>query len=145
LELLVQPENGPLSVVQRMRERIAKIKEDPGRALFSDFKGTSPGGITVSVDLLGRLKRVELRPGTLYEGGELWLINEIMAAYQAAVQAANYLEFDQAQFAKELNEIPALKATLEGEATQRDTARRQATARRNDDDDFGREGILRRP
>lgn len=140
----MQPETDPLSVAQRMRDRIAKIRDDPARAFFSDFKATSAGGITVSVDLLGRLKRVELRPGTLYEGGEPWLVNEIMSAYQAAVQAANYLEFDQAQFAKELNEVPALKAKLETEATQRDTTARQTRARRDNDDDFGQGGILRR-
>ncbi len=140
----MQPENDPLSVAQRMKERIAKIKEDPGRALFSDFKGTSPGGVTVSVDLLGRLKRVELRPGMLYEGAEPWLINEIMAGYAAAVQAANYLEFDTAEFARELNDAPALKAKLEADAHQHDEPRRQAAARPNDDEYFDQGSYMRR-
>ena len=137
-ELTVHPENDPLSVAQRMKERIAKIKEDPGRALFSDFKATSVGGVTVSVDLLGRLKRVQLRPGMLYEGAEPWLIEEIMSAYGAAVTAANYLEFDSAEFARELDEAPGLKARLEATSSSADRSSRDR------DEFFEQETFLRR-
>ncbi|HET9142705.1 YbaB/EbfC family DNA-binding protein [Actinophytocola sp.] len=140
----MQPETDPLSIAQRMKDRIAKIKEDPGRALFSDFTGTSRGGVSVSVDLLGRLKRVDLRPGTLYEGGELWLISEIMAAYTAAVTAANYLEFDTAQLARELDEAPALKARIEADTRQREQPRRPAATRPTDDEYFDQGSIMRR-
>ena len=149
----MHPENDPLSVAQRMKERIAKIKEDPGRALFSDFKATSLGGVTVSVDLLGRLKRVQLRPGMLYEGAEPWLIEEIMSAYAAAVKAANYLEFDTAEFARELNEAHELKPRLEaafgpepgleGRSSRREQPRPRA-ARRDEDEFFEQESFMRR-
>ena len=143
----MQPENDALSVAQRMKERIAKIKEDPGRALFSDFKGTSLGGVTVSVDLLGRLKRVELRPGILYEGAEPWLIEEIMSAYGSAVKAANYLDFDTAEFARELNEAPELKARIEGglENTSPPPAQpRRPAAPRDEDEFFEQDSFMRR-
>lgn len=146
----MHPEDDPLSVAQRMKERIAKIKEDPGRALFSDFKATSPGGVTVSVDLLGRLKRIQLRHGMLYEGAEPWLVHEIMSAYAAAVKAANYLEFDSAEFARELNEAPELKAMLEATSgpEPRDRSRRQAQPRRRTapdrDEFFEQDSIMRR-
>lgn len=132
----MQTEHDALSVAQRMRERIAKIKEDPGRALFSDFKGTSHGGVTVSVDLLGRLKRIELLPGTLYENGEPWLMTEIMDAYQKAVTAANYLEFDSAELARELNEAPALKAKIEHDTRDREEQRPQPRGQAADDDEY---------
>jgi hypothetical protein len=140
----VQPENDPLSVAQRMKERIAKIKEDPGRALFSEFKGTSPGGVTVSVDLLGRLKRIELSPGTLYEGGEPWLMTDIMTAYTAAVTAANYLEFDTAELARELDGAPALKARIEADTRQREQPRRPRGASLTGDEFFEQDSFMRR-
>lgn len=132
----MQTEHDALSVAQRMRERIAKIKEDPGRALFSDFKGTSCGGVTVSVDLLGRLKRIELLPGTLYENGEPWLMTEIMDAYHQAVTAANYLEFDSAELARELNEAPALKAKIERDTREREEQNPRSGVAASDDDEY---------
>ena len=140
----MQPETDPLSVAQRMKERIAKIKADPGRALFSEFKGTSPGGVAVSVDLLGRLKRLELQPGTLFEGGEPWLMAEIMTAYTAAVTAANYLEFDTAELARELNDAPALKARIEADTRQRQQPHRPPGASRTGDEFFEQDSFMRR-
>lgn len=64
---------------EAMKERITQIKSDPEKALFSDFKGTTPSGaVTVWVDLLGRFKRITFKPGILHEGGEPWLTNEIL-------------------------------------------------------------------
>jgi hypothetical protein len=43
-----------------MKARLDKIRADPERALFSDYKGLSPSGaVTVRVDLLGRLQRFD--------------------------------------------------------------------------------------
>lgn len=147
-------ENDPLAAAYRMKERIAKIKEDPGRALFSDFTGRSPGGVTASVDLLGRLKRIEIRPGALYEGAEPWLIEEIMAAYREAVRAANYLDFDTAELARELDQAPALQERLRQDGLRQDGPQqdrqerrepeRVRPARTDDDDDVDQGGFLQR-
>jgi hypothetical protein len=100
--------------------------------------------LIVSVDLLGRLKRLELRPGTLFEGGEPWLMTEIMATYTAAVTAANYLEFDTAELARELDTAPALKARIEADTRQREQPRRPRGASLTGDEFFEQDSLMRR-
>lgn len=135
----MDPRRDYVGEAETMKERIAHIKSDPERALFSDFKGTAPSGAaTVWVDLLGRLKRITFKPGILYEGGEPWLINEIMVAYQEAAKAANFLDFNLAEFARELNEAPALKQRMENEENERRRQREQSA--KQDDDTYYEEG-----
>lgn len=122
-----------------MKSRLGKIKENPELALFSEFKGSSRGGaVTVSVDLLGRLKRVHIKPGTLYEGAEQWLTDEISSACEAARKAANFLDFDVAEFAAELENTPALKKKVEQNIAERAPASRRERERRQpvDDDEW---------
>lgn len=59
------------------------------------------------------------------------------------IAAANYLEFDTAEFARELNEAPALKAKLEADTRQRDESRQQ-TAPRAGDEFFEQDSFMRR-
>jgi DNA-binding protein YbaB len=140
---MVNPERDYASEAEVMKARLEKIKSDPERALFSDFKGiSSSGAVTVRVDLLGRLKRVEFNRGTLYEGGEPWLMEEIMAAYRQAVQAANFLNFDLADLAKELDQAPALKARMDNAENER-TRGRAAVDDRDDDTYYDKGGFLR--
>jgi DNA-binding protein YbaB len=133
----------PTEVAEMMKSRLGKIKENPELALFSEFKGVSPSGsVTVSVDLLGRLKRVHISPGTLYEGAEQWLTDEIAGAYRSAQKAANFLDFDAAEFAAELENTPALKAQVEHNIAERAPAsERERTRRRPPDDDQWFEGF----
>jgi DNA-binding protein YbaB len=132
---MVDPQHDYTEAAEVMKDRLEKIRSDPERALFSDFKGHSPHGtVTARVDLLGRLKRVEFQPHTLSEGGEQQLMDDIMAAYQQAVQAANFLNFDLAELAQELDTTPALKARM----AAKPAARPQANDR--DDDTYYNEG-----
>lgn len=131
----VDPQHDYAAETEKMKERITQIKSDPERALFSDFKGTAPSGaVTAWVDLLGRLKRITFKPGVLYEGGEPWLTNEIMLAYQDAAKAANFLDFNLAEFARELNEAPALKQRMDNEENERSRQRGQSA--QQDDDTY---------
>jgi DNA-binding protein YbaB len=132
---VTEPANDPTETAEQLKGRLGKIKENPELALFSEFKGTSRGGgVTVSVDMLGRFKRVHLAPGVLYEGGEQWLTNEIATAAKAAQKAATVLDFDVAELAAELNDAPALKGRVEHLAEERHTDR--ARRRPQNDDDW---------
>ncbi|GHG14172.1 hypothetical protein GCM10017567_34810 [Amycolatopsis bullii] len=133
------PEPGvdPAQTAEQMKSRLGKIKENPELALFSEFKGTSRGGgVTVSVDMLGRFKRVHLAPGVLHEGGEQWLTEEIATAATAARKAATLLDFDVAELATELENAPALKARVERTATEQQTERDRRRRGPEDDDEF---------
>ncbi|MEQ0564892.1 YbaB/EbfC family nucleoid-associated protein [Amycolatopsis sp. NEAU-NG30] len=132
---MTEPENDPAQTAEQLKSKLGKIKENPELALFSEFKGTSRGGgVTVSVDMLGRFKRIHLAPGVLYEGGEQWLTDEIASAAKSAQQAATVLDFDVAELAAELNNAPALKGRVEHIAEERSTER--ARRRPQDDDDW---------
>lgn len=133
------PDPEGFEAAELMKSRLAKIKENPELALFSEFKGVSRGGaVTVSVDLLGRFKRVHIAPGTLYEGAEPWLIDEIADAYKAAQKAANFLNFDVAELAAELENTPTLKRGIESKIAEREpvTERERQRRRPPDDDEF---------
>lgn len=115
------------------REKLEKIKQDPHRALFSEFTGTSPSGaVSVQVDLLGRFKHVRIRPGTLREGDESWLEGEIGAAHAEARRAADFLDFNLAELASELEDTPNLRRHVQEHEQQRE----QPPAPRRDDDYF---------
>jgi DNA-binding protein YbaB len=133
------PESDAFETAELMKNRLNKIKENPERALFSVFKGTSrSGSVTATVDLMGRLKNIHLAPNTLYEGGEQWLSEEIASAYQEAQRAASFLDFDLADLAAELENTPNLRRRVEESVArqQSDTERERARRRPSDDDDW---------
>ena len=104
----------PQEMVVQAQQRFAKIRRDPEQALFSHFKGVSPSGsVTVWVDLMGKLTRLQLAPNTLYEGAESRLAEEIMAAYGAAKRAADILDFSMADLIRELDDALALKQRVQ--------------------------------
>lgn len=116
------------------KDKLDKIRQDPQRALFSDYTEESPdGAVTVRVDLIGRLKDIDIQPNTIREGNESWLVSEIQAAYQAAQKAADYLNFDLAEFARELENAPTLQRQLTRESQ---TTRDRTTDDRDDDEYF---------
>ncbi|NIJ10075.1 DNA-binding protein YbaB [Saccharomonospora amisosensis] len=132
--------------VAQLKARLAKIKQNPTEALFSEYKGTSrTGAVTVWVDLLGRHRRLHIAPGTVRDGDEQWLTEEINSAYEAASRAATFLDFDVAEFAQELRDVAALRQqtaapseTPQAPGTSGDVARRgrsQAEGRRGQGDD----------
>ncbi len=117
-----------------MKDRLHKIKQDPERALFSEFKGVSRTGVvTAWVDMLGRQKRVHIAPGTVREGDEQWLTEEINSACEQAREAATLLDFDLAELARELEETPELRGRI-AEATE--TPRESRPQRGPSDDDW---------
>lgn len=123
----------PQEMVAQAQERFAKIRRDPEKALFSEYKGVSPtGAVTVWVDMMGKLVRVHLAPNTMYEGGEPWLTTEIMAAHEAAKRAAETLDFSMADLVQELDNALQLKQRI---TAAPETATERTTARRPDDDD----------
>jgi DNA-binding protein YbaB len=125
----------PYENAQLMKDRLGKIKENPELALFSEFKGTSrTGAVTVSVDMLGRLKRVHIEPNSLYEGAEPWLIQEIAAAAEAARKAATLLDFDAAELAEELEQTPTVRQKVANKIEER-AAGNEATRDRDDSPD----------
>lgn len=128
------------------KERLARIKRDPERALFSDFKGVSPGGVvTVWVDVLGRMSRIHFAPNSLREGAEPWLIDEVMSAYSSARSSADLLDFDVAELARELDGALRLRDEVTSKpAPRRREPERSGRSRRDDDDDwFGQQSVLR--
>lgn len=132
--------------VEQAKERLERIKRDPERVLFSDFKGVSrSGAATVWVDMLGRMKRIHIPPHTLYEGAEPWLIGEIMSAYSAAQRSADFVDFDFAEFAQELDNALSLKDKImpRMESAECSEKRRARSGRDDDDDWFDQESILR--
>lgn len=133
---MTDPQSDDIDTAELMKSRIGKIKDNPELALFSEFKGVSRGGaVTVSVDLLGRLKRVHIAPNTLYEGAEQWLSEEIASAGKAARKAANFLDFDVAEFAAELENTPELKGRVQQKVAERQPAV-ERERRRPDDDEY---------
>ncbi|WP_158896153.1 YbaB/EbfC family nucleoid-associated protein [Amycolatopsis anabasis] len=134
-----------VETAELMKSRLGKIKDNPELALFSEFKGSSrSGAVTASVDLLGRLKRIHIAPGTLHEGAEQWLTDEISSACKAAQQAANFLDFDVAEFAAELENTPALKRKVDQNIAERAPAGERERRRRQppDDDEWFESGPL---
>lgn len=124
----------PQEMVAQAQERFAKIRRDPEKALFSEYKGVSPtGAVTVWVDMMGKLVRVHLAPNTMYEGGEPWLTTEIMAAHEAAKRAAETLDFSMADLVQELDNALQLKQRVT--ATPEPAAERTTTRRPDDDDE----------
>ncbi|EHR53169.1 hypothetical protein SacmaDRAFT_4999 [Saccharomonospora marina XMU15] len=133
--------------VAQLKARLAKIKQNPTEALFSEYKGTSrTGAVTVWVDLLGRHRRLHIAPGTVRDGDERWLTEEINSAYEAASRAATFLDFDMAEFAQELRDVAALRPRNEAssqttpppESETRPRQERSQTQRRRGegDDEF---------
>jgi hypothetical protein len=103
----------PHEMVARAQERFAKIRRDPEKALFSEYKGVSPSRVaTVWVDLMGKIVRLELAPNSLYEGAESWITGEIMAAHEAAKQAAEVLDFNMSDFVREVDDAIHLKQRM---------------------------------
>lgn len=126
----------PQEMVAQAQERFAKIRRDPEKALFSQYKGVSPSGaVTVWVDMMGKLVRVHIAPNTLYEGGEPWLTEELMAAHEAAKRAAEVLDFNLADLARELDDALALKQHVTA-APETPPVDRGRTAPRPDDDEW---------
>jgi DNA-binding protein YbaB len=126
----------PYENAQLMKDRLGKIKENPELALFSEFKGTSrTGAVTVSVDMLGRLKRVHIEPNSLYEGAEPWLIQEIAVAAEAARKAATLLDFDAAELARELEQTPALRQKVADKIEERAPSSEAVRDREDSPDD----------
>lgn len=110
----------PQEMAEQAQERFARIRRDPERALFSEYRGTSQSGaVTVWVDMIGKLARVHIAPNTLYEGGEMWLTEEITSAYEAAKRAAEVLDFSMADLVQELDAAPALKQRVSTTSPQR--------------------------
>jgi DNA-binding protein YbaB len=104
----------PHEMAMRAQERFAKIRRDPEKALFSEYKGVSPSGVaTVWVDLMGKIVRLQLAPNSLYEGAESWLTTEIMAAHDAAKKAAEVLDFDMADLVREVDDAIHLKQRMD--------------------------------
>jgi DNA-binding protein YbaB len=102
--------------IEALKARLHKIKENPQQALFSEFKGRSrSGAVTVWVDMLGRQKRLHIAPNTVREGDEQWLTDEISSAYEAARDAATFLDFDMAEIARELRDLAALTMRAPGQ------------------------------
>lgn len=125
----------PQEMVARAQERFAKIRRDPEKALFSEYKGVSPtGAVTVWVDMMGKLVRVHLAPNTTYEGGEPWLATEIMAAHDAAKRAAETLDFSMADLVQELDNALQLKQRVT--AAPEPVADQRPRAPRPDDDEW---------
>lgn len=107
-------------MAEQAQERFARIRRDPERALFSEYRGISPSGaVTVWVDMIGKLARVHIAPNTLYEGGEVWLTEEITSAYEAAKRAAEVLDFSMADLVRELDAAPALKQRISAAKPER--------------------------
>jgi DNA-binding protein YbaB len=126
----------PQEMVARAQERFAKIRRDPEKALFSEYKGVSPtGAVTVWVDMMGKLVRVHLAPNTTYEGGEPWLTAEIMAAHEAAKRASEALDFSMADLVQELDNALQLKQRVTA-APEPTAVDERATTRRPDDDEW---------
>lgn len=123
-------------MIARAEERFAKIRQDPEQAVFGEFRGVSPGGaVTVWVDMLGRLRRCHVAPGSLHDGAESWLVGEFMAAHEAAKRSADVLDFDMTDLARELDSAPRV----------RDAATRSAASSppaRGDDDWFENQNVL---
>lgn len=131
---MVSPNSDAAESIEIAKAKLARIKQDPARALFSDFKGVSPSGsVTVQVDMMGRLKRIHFAPHTLREGDELWLEKEINSAYVQAQKAANFLDFSVADLAAELDQAPSLKRKV---AEQSAPPQREREDLRSDEDYF---------
>ncbi len=129
----------PYENAQVLKDRLGKIKENPELALFSEFNGTSrTGAVTVSVDLLGRLKRVHIEPNSLYEGAEPWLMGEIAAAADAARKAATFLDFDAAELARDLEQAPTVRQRVADKLEEQvaDTDAKREPRDSPDDDEF---------
>lgn len=119
--------------IEQLKDRLRTIKQNPQQALFSEFKGTSrSGGVTVWVDMLGRQKRIHVAPGTVRDGDEQWLTEEINSAYEAASRAATFLDFNLAEFARELQGMAGL-APQQGEPTPKQPPGRRPPS---DDDEW---------
>lgn len=110
----------PHEMVARAQERFAKIRRDPEKALFSEYKGVSPSGVaTVWVDMMGKLVRLQLAPRSFYKGDESWLAKEIMTAHEAAKQAAEVLDFDMADLVREVDDAIHLKQRIDASDNSR--------------------------
>jgi len=134
----------PQEMVAQAQERFARIRNDPEKALFSQYKGVSPSGaVTVWVDMMGRLVRVRIAPGTLYEGGEPWLAEEVVAAHGAAKRAAEVLDFDMADLARELDDALRLKQRVTAAPEAPPVGRPGGAHRPDDDEPFENRSHLR--
>lgn len=124
--------------VYRAKEKIAKMKENPHRTLFSTFHGDSENGcVGVEVDVLGRMTSVRIRPRSYYEGGEAQLEADIADANSAAREAADLLDFDLANLVPQLEQASMVTQRIEEEQSQRtERAHRDQRYRDRDEDDY---------
>lgn len=83
------------AMAERLDRNIEIATRDPERVINGNFKGTSRSGlVTVWVDVLGRVERVNLARGSVREGDEQLLIDEFMSANENARRNAEELDFD---------------------------------------------------
>ncbi|WP_317493281.1 YbaB/EbfC family nucleoid-associated protein [Haloechinothrix sp. LS1_15] len=141
---MTSPNRDVNEAIEAGKAKIEKIKRDPERALFSNFAGKSGSrAVTVEVDLMGRLKRIHIEPDTLYEGAESWIATEISAAYEAARKAADFLDFDLASFASELENAPTVQQRLTDKVEREREEREKQAVDDEDDDDYFRRPLGR--
>lgn len=124
--------------------KLQKIRDNPQRVLFGEFRGrSSQGTVTVWVDILGRLKRIELRPGAAYDGAERELSGQIVEAYGRAVDAADFIDFDAAELAHQLNEAVTGAADQPAATTEQPRRPNRGPAPQDEDEDFENQTFLR--
>jgi DNA-binding protein YbaB len=134
----------PQEMVAQAQERFAKIRRDPEKALFSEYKGVSPSGaVTVWVDMMGKLVRMHLAPNTTYEGCEPWLTTEIMTAHETAKRTAETLDFSMADLVQELDNALQLKQRVTAAPEATPAPERNSGRRPDDDESFENRTHLR--
>lgn len=84
------PDDAVLAAMRRAAEAAALAKANPTVALYGEFPGHSAAGTaSVWVDVIGRMVRLELAPGSVQEGDEEGVAAAIAEAYVEAVKAAS--------------------------------------------------------
>jgi hypothetical protein len=84
------PDEAVLAAMRRAVEAGELAKQNPTAALYGKFPGhSSSGTASVWVDIIGRMVRLELAPGSVQEGDEEGIAAAIAEAYVEAVKAAS--------------------------------------------------------
>lgn len=84
------PDEAVLAAMRRAVEAGELAKANPTAALYGKFPGHSASGMaSVWVDVIGRMVRLELAPGSVQEGDEEGIAAAIAEAYVEAVKAAS--------------------------------------------------------
>lgn len=84
------PDEAVLAAMRRAVEAGELAKQNPAAALYGQFPGhSSAGTASVWVDIIGRMVRLELAPGSVQEGDEEGIAAAIAEAYVEAVKAAS--------------------------------------------------------